>query len=232
MTNQSQNDRLVACGMPMPATSSLNSAKPLSRKERERSARRLEIVRAARSVFAEKGFEKATLEEIAERAELGKGTVYNYFDSKDSLFLAATADLLDEVRAIAERVAHEKRPVRESFGEYARQMIGYYRANYAFARMVMRVWGRPGIKGSDEMLDAIPAHVQSVAEPLAQLLKAAMRRKEVRHADAKVMAVMFIGLVHHYFMHQSAHASPKPAKDLEAEVELIVSVFFDGITSR
>jgi AcrR family transcriptional regulator len=216
----------------MPKAKPETSAKLLPRKERERLVRRLEIVRAARSVFAEKGFDKATLEEIAERAELGKGTVYNYFDSKDDLFLAATINLLDDVYAIAERVARERQPARESFAEYARQMIEYYRANYAFSRMVMRVWGRPGIKDSDSMFDIIHARVESVAEPLAQLLKAAMRRKEVRRADAKVVAMMFIGLVHHYFMHQSAHTSPKSTKDLSAEVELIVSVFFDGIANR
>jgi hypothetical protein len=111
-------------------------------------------------------------------------------------------------------------------------MIEYYHANYAFSRMVMRVWGRPGIKGSDDMLDVLHTRVDSAAEPLARVLKAAIRSKEVRHADAKVMAVMFIGLVHHYFIHQSAHASTRTVKDLDADVRFIVSVFFDGIASQ
>jgi len=44
--------------------------------------------------------------------------------------------------------------------------------------------------------------------------------------------VMFIGLVHHYFIHQSAHVPAKAAKDFETDVEFIVSVFFEGIISR
>ena len=57
-----------------------------SRKERERAMRRNEIVIAACDVFASRGFNDATLEEIAEKAEFGKGTLYNYFDSKELLF--------------------------------------------------------------------------------------------------------------------------------------------------
>ncbi|PSQ74919.1 MAG: hypothetical protein BRD36_01045 [Bacteroidetes bacterium QH_7_64_110] len=47
----------------------------LSRREREQRRRRRIMLQAAQSVFAEKGYEQATLEEIAKRAEFGKGTL-------------------------------------------------------------------------------------------------------------------------------------------------------------
>lgn len=218
----------------MPTSNAKSAPKPLSRKEREREARRLEIVRAARTVFAEKGFEKATLEEIAERAEYGKGTVYNYFDSKESLFLAATVDLLDEVRAIAEAAEREHKTLRESFEAYTRQMIHYYERNFTFSRMVLRVWGRPEVGESQDLLDVLKDNVHAAAEPLARLLKAAMRRKEIRRADPHILAMMFIGVVHHYFIHHHRveHASGKSAKIHDADIDLIVSVFFDGIAIR
>jgi AcrR family transcriptional regulator len=48
-----------------------------------------EILEAARKVFAKKGFSQATVEEIAEAAEVAKGTVYLYFPSKRAIYLAA-----------------------------------------------------------------------------------------------------------------------------------------------
>ncbi|TKX68113.1 TetR/AcrR family transcriptional regulator, partial [Halorubrum sp. GN11_10-6_MGM] len=61
----------------------------LSRRERERRRRRQAMLDAARAVFAEEGYADATLDEIAERAEFGKGTLYNYFEGgKEELFLA------------------------------------------------------------------------------------------------------------------------------------------------
>lgn len=58
------------------------------RKEREKQQRRQEIVDAAEKVFFSKGFEKSTMDDIADRAELSKGTLYLYFKSKDDLHMA------------------------------------------------------------------------------------------------------------------------------------------------
>lgn len=44
------------------------------------------ILQAAAQVFGEKGFHTATVEEIAKRAGVGKGTIYQYFDSKEEIF--------------------------------------------------------------------------------------------------------------------------------------------------
>ncbi len=58
------------------------------RKEREKEQRREDIINAAQEVFFEKGLALATMDEIAERAELSKGTLYLYYKSKEDLYLA------------------------------------------------------------------------------------------------------------------------------------------------
>ena len=49
--------------------------------------RRAEVLQAALEVFAGMGFERATLQDVADRAGVTKGALYHYFDSKDELFL-------------------------------------------------------------------------------------------------------------------------------------------------
>jgi len=68
-----------------------SDVQPLSRRERKKQEIRRRIFQAAFDLFLEQGFEKTTVEEIAERADVGKGTVFNYFPRKTS-FLAALAD--------------------------------------------------------------------------------------------------------------------------------------------
>ncbi|AJQ94162.1 TetR/AcrR family transcriptional regulator [Gynuella sunshinyii] len=51
-------------------------------------SRRLAIVDAARQVFSETGFESASMNEIARRVGFSKATVYNYFSSKEEVFLS------------------------------------------------------------------------------------------------------------------------------------------------
>ncbi len=56
------------------------------RKEREKQMRRDLILKASEEVFFEKGLRAATLDEVAERAEVSKGTIYLYFASREDLY--------------------------------------------------------------------------------------------------------------------------------------------------
>jgi AcrR family transcriptional regulator len=56
------------------------------RKVREKQMRRDLILKASEEIFFEKGLRAATLDEVAERAEVSKGTIYLYFTSKEDLY--------------------------------------------------------------------------------------------------------------------------------------------------
>jgi len=58
------------------------------RKEREKEQRRKAIIDAAEQVFFSKGVDNATMDEVAEKAEFSKGTLYLYFNNKDELLHA------------------------------------------------------------------------------------------------------------------------------------------------
>jgi len=57
-----------------------------SRKERERERHRREVLDAAEAVFAQKGYHRATMQEIAERAEFAVGTIYTMFEGKPAIY--------------------------------------------------------------------------------------------------------------------------------------------------
>lgn len=65
------------------------------RRAREKQERRVTIVDAAEKVFSDKGFEQATMDDIAAAAELSKGTLYLYFKSKDDLFAALSSRVVE-----------------------------------------------------------------------------------------------------------------------------------------
>ncbi len=67
------------------------------RKQREKERRRQEILAAARHVFSKKGFNSATMEEIASKAELSPGTLYLYFKNKEELHTSLSIDLLEHL---------------------------------------------------------------------------------------------------------------------------------------
>ncbi len=61
------------------------------------SAKRRQILSAARQVFGELGFERASVDLIASRAGVSKATVYNHFEDKKALFVASVVEECDEM---------------------------------------------------------------------------------------------------------------------------------------
>jgi TetR/AcrR family transcriptional regulator len=75
------------------------------RKERERKQRKEEIIQAAEKVFFSKGFDQSTMDDIAEQAELSKGTIYLYFKSKDDLHMAVAHQAIILLRSYTSAAA-------------------------------------------------------------------------------------------------------------------------------
>lgn len=69
--------------------------------ETQREQKKARIVRAAAKVFAQKGFSSTVMADIAVEAGMGKGTLYEYFDSKEALFFAVFEWLVQKTGAKA-----------------------------------------------------------------------------------------------------------------------------------
>lgn len=75
-----------------------------SRNARRKRRNRQALVEAAHTVMAEKGIDAATMSEIADLADVGAGTVYNYFASKDDLAMRVMEEVMDRLAQRIEAV--------------------------------------------------------------------------------------------------------------------------------
>ncbi|MFX0075922.1 MAG: TetR/AcrR family transcriptional regulator [Candidatus Hermodarchaeota archaeon] len=89
--------------------SNRNSSKK-SRKERETELRRQIIIEAAERLFLSEGYEKTTMDEIARQSEFSKGTLYNYFKSKDELYLAIGIKTYELIVEYTEKFTNKEEP--------------------------------------------------------------------------------------------------------------------------
>lgn len=78
----------------------------MGRRERRAAETRLRLFRCALKLFAERGFPNVTVEEITEAADVGKGTFFNYFQSKDHVLGVMAEIQLGKVREAAEHAMH------------------------------------------------------------------------------------------------------------------------------
>jgi TetR/AcrR family transcriptional regulator len=108
------------------------------RRARERAQRRQEILDAARRVFFEHGFHRPTMDDVAAGAEVSKGTIYLYYESKEEilalLLLEGLDLLLDEMET-----AHAGAGLapEEALGALARAYLRFSQANPSYFRLIM-----------------------------------------------------------------------------------------------
>lgn len=197
----------------------------VSRKQREMEFRRKTIVEAAREVFSEKGYGGTTIDDVAEKSEFAKATLYKVFKTKDELYRSVVEDVFMKINEIAEQAMQENRPIREKFGLFVHRLITHFSEHADFLRFLMREVARvngEGWKGSPHAM----IHDQ-LNEILARELERGMKSKEVRKIDALRAAQVFNHMVYAYHMNNLFFEHDEKMK--KEAVEFLVSVFFDGI---
>lgn len=104
------------------------------RQRRNRDA----LIAAARDVMTEKGVDAATMLEIAERADVGAGTVYNYFRSKDDLAIAVLETLMHELALRIEVVTNTFDDPAQVYAYGIRSVLDTATSDVRWAQMLHR----------------------------------------------------------------------------------------------
>jgi len=84
----------------------------MGRRQRRAAETRLRLFRSALQLFSERGFSNVTVEDITEAADVGKGTFFNYFDSKEHVLSVMAEIQIGKVREALERADAGKEAVR------------------------------------------------------------------------------------------------------------------------
>ncbi|BAL22831.1 TetR/AcrR family transcriptional regulator [Azoarcus sp. KH32C] len=150
------------------------SSLPISdgRRERKRLQTIEHLVSSAFDLFAEHGYEKVTMEQIAARADVAKGTLYKHFPVKEALvrhrfhgeLAAASPALLEELRALPDCVARLRAFMHASaaFSERHREYLGPY-LHYRLSEPVDTL-GRDNRSGLDQIYARLLAQGQASGE--------------------------------------------------------------------
>lgn len=105
------------------------------RKEREKLHRKEEIIDAAEKVFFDKGLALATMDEIAERAELSKGTLYLYYKSKEDLYMAVICRGHQILLKMFQQAAATGEPTIKLLQNIGEAYFAFYKRHHDYFRM-------------------------------------------------------------------------------------------------
>lgn len=146
----------------------MNKTKP-----RQETAAR--ILKAATDVFVEKGFEGASINDIANKAKINKSLIYHHFKDKENLWKEVKINLFEQYTQadISALEVSSDLPFQEFLSEVLTQRYTFYRDNPSIARLV--TW---------QNLEAVGTQIKGVGNPkltsLASQIEDYQRRGEVR----------------------------------------------------
>ena len=192
-------------------------------------ARREAILQIAAEVFLEKGFERASMSEIAQKVGGSKATLYGYFPSKETLFVAVAVAEGEKHMAAAQTdlVAGGTTALRSALTRFAETVLRFLTSDAACAsqRMVIAEAGRSDI--GEMFYDTGP---RPSLQTLADVLSAAMDRGELRRDDPWIAALHFAGLSTAEIQHRLFYRAQDRLSDkqMNAIATRAVEVFMRG----
>lgn len=196
-------------------------------------ARRQRILDVATEIFAETGFERASMSEISARVGGSKATLYNYFPSKEKLFLEVMINSnhaqFEEVQQLLTISEESIRDVLQRFGE-ALVILIYSNDVLAVRRLVIAESVR-----SDLGYDCYRRSRKQGEKEIAQQLSLASEQGQLKNQPAELMTSHLLCLLESEFIDRMVHRSAPPleAEQVTAAVGRALDVFlgFYGVES-
>jgi AcrR family transcriptional regulator len=168
------------------------------RKQHERHIRRRRIQRAAREVFADKGYAKTSIEQVARQASLSVGAIYLYFRSKEDLYVSLLEETLEVFDAELTQVRN-----RHAAADVRLRAAWSYLTTWAGADVegtrILRLVSQPGVRAqlSDEVSEAVGKGLGRIREHLAAMIADGVSNGIYRRSDAGEIAdllwALFLG---------------------------------------
>lgn len=165
------------------------------RKLREQQTRRYQILASAKHLFSEKGFESTTVEAIAARAELGKGTIYSYFQSKEEIYIAILEEglevLEDRMMAAIEQSATAVEALQKLYDTF----IAYHHEQNVFIETLFFQVERKYTFRVNSVVAGLQKKASVWLELVSSVLRRGMDTGEFRPLEIEPTARMIIGMI-------------------------------------
>ncbi|MDP3445289.1 MAG: TetR/AcrR family transcriptional regulator [Ignavibacteria bacterium] len=202
----------------------------LSRKEREKLQKRSEILKAAKKLFASKGFNSATLDDIAMEAEFGKGTIYNYFSSKDEIIKVIVEDVLVSNLEAIKKADAEGKNFEEFITLYTREMFGYCLENQeAFILLAEHYINQMKVNNFNKDRVEFIEFVMQTSEIMQTRIMKGISENEIIELNTLHFSILYQNMVFPFILDLIYHKQIE-SLSIDEHVAMLKEIIFKGIS--
>jgi len=162
----------------------------------DKEAKKMEILQAAIQVFSQKGVANTKMIDIATAASIGKGTIYEYFPSKEDIFITGFQHFFDGFEEmVAASIKESDNPEQQLQILIRSSLSTFFGSHPDFAGIILEFWAE-GIRTKDDTIDNVinlKQVYQSYREMIIQIINAGIEQGVFRKLDPVPYASFLIG---------------------------------------
>lgn len=193
-------------------------------------AKRQQILDAAFKVFSQKGYHRATVDEIIALADTGKGTVYNYFVNKEQLFYTLIKERGAPFEMALQRIVDSVMPPLEKIEAMVKEYLAFYVVNADLWRVMMhevRGLGSAGYSNfSEEQRHKYREWFENTIGKIEFVLGECIAAGEIRQCDVTKEAYALFSIIAMNVFQKFV------GDDIDLAAKQISNTFLYGVASR
>ena len=197
------------------------------RKQREYEARREEILFAAERKFAQNGFFKTSMAEIAEDAQFAMGTVYRFFKSKEDIYISLVEAKVEELLRLLEEATQSRLPAQEKLRAVIQVKLAFADQNRAFFRIYVSEWSGFEWTVKSAFGERVWKRYLAQIDLVANLIKEGIKTGEFRKVNPKDTSLAFHGMLNSTIYLWILQSGPK--ESLVDKGKWLGSLLLDGL---
>lgn len=166
------------------------------RREREKEARKRQILAAARELLFKRGLQATSIQRIARTAELGVGTIYSYYQSKEEIFYALQEEGLKILHAEIDAIRRSPTPPDEQLRRTAAAYLRFSDEHKDYFDMINYFLASPTVMLGSALKQRIDRKGGRILRLIEGTIRQGIAEGIFRSMDADKVAVLFWGALH------------------------------------
>ncbi|MFN3267284.1 MAG: TetR/AcrR family transcriptional regulator [Deinococcales bacterium] len=197
-------------------------------KKRDTTQKQQSIIRAATEIFAQQGFDLASMDSIAEYAKASKRTVYNHFPSKDDLFYAVVAQLLGEQETLKKISYNPEQSLEQQLEQFTTAHL--FLISTPTRLGISRILNSMVVRNPQKVME-IQSKIGTFEDNLVNWLQSAAADKRLELSNPVLAAKVFYAMIEGAFTYPALSGCLDPAEVAPLKKELI-QTFLSRYASR
>ena len=184
--------------------------------------RQEEMLKAATSIFAKEDFHKVTMEEVAKKAGVGKGTIYRYYKNKEDLYFSIISRGLETLYRYISRLVSREKDTLSKLRRVIFCALRFFELNKSFVKVFLQEEVKFKTMGYEECKENLSKSIDLVEE----LILKGQEEGVLKEINVSQAASLLIGMAKELFLREIEASS---GLSLSKNVELISEIFFFGV---